>query len=83
MKLICYPFLPCNLHRDLMTQKVFIAKNSECVYRELISKTWKLEQGQDKIKRSYQSRISKIIHFSQSDRVTEAVVHRCSYEKEF
>ena len=66
-----------------MTQKVFIAKNSECVYRELISKTWKLEQGQDKIKRSYQSRISKIIHFSQSDRVTEAVVHRCSYEKEF
>ena len=47
--------------------KVFIANNPERVYRELISKTWKLEQAQNKIKRSSESRISRIIRFSQGD----------------
>ena len=45
--------------------KVFIANNPERVYRELISKTWKLEQAQNKIKRISESRISRIIRFSQ------------------
>ena len=49
--------------------KVFIASNSECVYREVNSKTWKFEQAQNKIKHSLESRISKIIHFSQGDSV--------------
>ena len=39
--------------------KVFIANNSDLVNRELISKTWNLEQAQNKIKRSYESRISR------------------------
>ena len=42
--------------------KVFIANNPE-----LISKTWKLEQAKNKIKRSSESRISRIIRFSQGD----------------
>ena len=46
--------------------KVFIANNSDLVNRELISKTWNLEQAQNKIKRSYESRISRIIRFSES-----------------
>ena len=45
--------------------KVFIANNRERVCRELISKTWKLEQAQNKIKRISESRISRIIRFSQ------------------
>ena len=47
--------------------KVFITNNPERVYRELILKTWKLEQGQRKIKGSSNSRISRIIRFSQGD----------------
>ena len=42
--------------------KVFIANNPE-----LISKIWKLEQAKNKIKRSSESRISRIIRFSQGD----------------
>ena len=49
--------------------KVFIINSPERVYRDVISKTWKLEQAHDKIKRSSESRISRFIRFSQDDRV--------------
>ena len=57
--------------------KVFIANNPERVYRELISKTWKLEQAQNKIKRSSESRISRIIRFSQGDCVSPCSRTKC------
>ena len=47
--------------------KVFITNNPERVYRDLTSKTWKLEQTQNKITGSSDSRISRIIRFSQGD----------------
>ena len=47
--------------------KVFIINSPERVYREVISKTWKLEQAHDKIKRSSESRITRFIRFSQGD----------------
>lgn len=47
--------------------KIFIANNPERVYKELISKTWKLEEAQNKVKRSSESRINRIIRFSQGD----------------
>ena len=47
--------------------KVFIANNPERAYRELISKTWKLEQAQEKYTRSSESRIGQIIRFIQDD----------------
>ena len=47
--------------------KVFIINSPERVYRDVISKTWKLEQAHDKIKRSSESRISRFIRFSQDD----------------
>ena len=50
---------PFNLKRELTKLKVFIANNPDRVYREMISKTWKLEQAQNKIKRSSESRISR------------------------
>ena len=59
LKLISCPFFRFNLKRELTKLKVFIANNPDRVYREMISKTWKFEQAQNKIKRSSESRISR------------------------
>ena len=52
---------------ELNDLEVSIANNPEREYRELISKTWKLEQPQSKIKCSSESRISRIMRLSQGD----------------
>ena len=66
MKLICSLAL-IQSEEGLNDLKVFIANNPERVYRELISKTWKLEQAQEKYTRSSESRIGQIIRFIQDD----------------
>ena len=59
------------LEEEICDLKVFIAKSPGFLCKELILKTWKLEEAQIKIKRSLESRISNIIYFSQSDCVEE------------
>ena len=66
MKLIC-SLASIQSAEGLNDLKAFIANIPEHVYRELISETWKLEQAQNQIKRSSESRISRIIRYSQSD----------------
>ena len=55
-----------NEHADdgLDDLKTFIADTPERVYRELISKTWKLAEAPDLLARQWQSRMERISSFS-------------------
>ena len=44
--------------------KAFIAETPERVYRELISKTWKLAEGSDLLASQWQSQMERISSFS-------------------